>query len=150
MRIPDLSGFGIVKILLLIAMLSSACGSNEEESTIPYVYVNIVINPASIEYGNLNVPGNLATIKGGYRGIVVYHYMQDEYLAFERTCTFDPDKSCSKLKVDISTMLATDTCCGSQFILLDGSALEGSKATRPLKQYHTTFDPAYGQLYIYN
>lgn len=136
--------------ILACLMLFLGCGTNDEDSPIPYVSVNITINPSSIEYGNLNVPGNMALLKGGYRGIIVYHYMQDEYLAFERTCTFDPDNSCAKLKVDLSTLLAKDTCCGSQFLLIDGTPLEGSKALRPLKQYRTAYDPAYGLLHIYN
>ncbi len=146
MRIPK----GIMLVILCFSLFSLGCGGNEEESPIPYVNVNITINPTSIEYGNLNVPGNMALLKGGYRGIIVYHYMQDEYLAFERTCTFDPENACAKLKVDLSTLLAKDTCCGSQFLLIDGTPLEGSKALRPLKQYRTAFDPNYGLLHIYN
>lgn len=116
----------------------------------PDVYVNIVINPASIAYNNLNIPGNYALIKGGYRGIIVYHFIQDQYLAYERTCTYDWDQTCSKLVMDPSGLIAKDTCCGSQFLIIDGTPMEGSKAIRPLKQYKTYYDANFGRLYITN
>jgi hypothetical protein len=137
--------------LLLIFLLVSGTGCNDtQESPIPDVYVNIVINPASIEYNNLNIPGNYALIKGGYRGIIVYHYLQDEYIAYERTCTYDWDKPCAKLVMDPSGLIARDTCCGSAFLIIDGTPMEGSKATVPLKRYKTYYDPNYGRLYISN
>lgn len=137
--------------ILLLMMVVPSCGKEDTESTeIPYVYVNFTIDPSSIEYGNLNIPGNYALIKGGYRGIIVYHYTQDEYLAFERTCTYDPTESCSRLVVDETGVIARDTCCGSRFLLLDGTPMEGSKATRSLRQYRTTYDAYYRRLHIYN
>lgn len=141
-----------LRILLLLALLwplGWGC-SDTQETPIPDVYVNIVINPASIEYGNLKIPGNYALIKGGYRGIIVYHYMQDEYIAYERTCTYDWDKPCSKLVMDPSGLIARDTCCGSAFLIIDGTPMEGSKATLPLKRYKTYYDANYGRLYITN
>ncbi|MEJ5302559.1 MAG: hypothetical protein HPY80_02265 [Bacteroidales bacterium] len=136
-------------ILFLLSVTESGCDKTQE-SPIPDVYVNIVINPASIEYNNLNIPGNYALIKGGYRGIIVYHYLQDEYIAFERTCTYDWDQPCSKLVMDPSGLIARDTCCGSIFLIIDGSPMEGSKATLPLKRYKTYYDANYGRLYISN
>jgi hypothetical protein len=141
--------------LLRIAALSFfflfAIGCDDkDEYPMPDIYVNIVINPASISYNNLNIPGNYALIKGGYRGIIVYHFLQDEYLAYERTCTYDWDKNCSKLVMDPSGLIARDTCCGSQFLIIDGTPLEGSPATRPLKQYKTYYDANFGRLYITN
>ncbi len=133
-----------------ILLLSLSCNDDNSSSPIPDVYVNIVINPASIEYGNLNIPGNYTLIKGGYRGIIVYHVIDNQYLAFERTCTYDWDKPCSKLVIDPSGLIARDTCCKSSFLLLDGTPMEGSLATIPLKQYKTMYDANFGRLYITN
>ncbi len=140
-----------LRITFLLGFLFFAIGCDDKEDyPMPDVYVNIVINPASISYNNLNIPGNYALIKGGYRGIIVYHFIQDQYLAYERTCTFDWDKDCSKLVMDPSGLIAKDTCCGSQFLIIDGTPLEGSPATRPLKQYSTYYDANFGRLYITN
>ena len=82
--------FFLLAVVLSIILLSPSCGKENTDTTeIPYVYVNFSIDPSSIQYGNLNIPGNYAYVKGGYRGIIIYHYTQDEYLAFERTCTYD-------------------------------------------------------------
>lgn len=138
-------------IILPFLVLAPACGKEDTDSgEIPYVYVNFTIDPASIEYENLDIPGNFSYVKGGYRGIIVYHFTQDEYLAFERTCTYDPAVSCSRLVVDESGLIARDTCCGSGFLLLDGTPVQGSKAAKSLRAYRTTYDPYYRRLHIYN
>lgn len=143
--------FFFLVTLLTILLTAPSCGKENTDTTeIPYVYVNFSIDPSSIAYGNLNIPGNYTYVKGGYRGIIIYHYTQDEYLAFERTCTYDPSVSCSKLNVDESGLIARDTCCGSGFLLLDGTPIEGSKATKSLRQYRATYDSYYRLLHIYN
>lgn len=140
-----------ISVVVFMLLLTPSCAKEDTDTTeIPYAYVNFSIDPSSIEYNNLNIPGNFAYVKGGYRGIIIYHYTQDEYLAYERTCTYDPLESCSKLVVDESGIIARDTCCGSGFLLLDGSPVEGSKATRSLRQYRTTYDAYYRRLHVYN
>ncbi|MDO9510546.1 MAG: hypothetical protein Q7J34_02195 [Bacteroidales bacterium] len=138
-----------VILFFILFVLPFGC-SDSEDSPIPTVYVNFTINPASIQYNNLNIPGNYATLNGGYRGIIVFHFIQDQYIAYERTCTFDSEKACSKLIVDNSGLIAEDTCCGSKFLLTDGSPLEGSPATRALKRYNTSYDAYHSLLHIYN
>ena len=142
----------LANLTLVFCLIVSfwACTDDNDISPIPDVYVNIVINPASIEYGNLNIPGNYALIKGGYRGIIVYHVIDNQYMAYERTCTYDWEKPCSKLIIDASGLIARDPCCKSSFLLIDGSPMEGSLATIPLKQYKTMYDPNFGRLYITN
>lgn len=143
--------FQITLAIIALTLIIPSCGKENTDTTeIPYVYVNFSIDPTSIEYGNLNIPGNYAYINGGYRGIIVYHFTQDEYLAFERTCTYDPTVTCSKLVVEESGLIARDTCCGSGFLLLDGTPVEGSKATKSLRIYRTTYDTYYRRLHIYN
>lgn len=140
----------IISFVVFIFLIVPTSCDNSDDSPIPAVYVNFTINPASLQYNNLNIPGNYALLNGGYRGIIVFHFIQDQYIAYERTCTFDPEKSCSKLIIDKSGLIATDTCCGSQFLLTDGSPLEGSAASRPLKRYNTSYNASYSSLHIYN
>ena len=140
----------IIVIFLFSSVIWVGCSDDDPEPEIPYVYVDFIIDPSSILYNNLNIPGNYAYVNGGYRGIIIYHFTEDEYIAYERTCTYDPQETCSKLRVDKSGLIAVDSCCDSKFILLDGSPMEGSKATIALRRYQTSYDPYYKRLHVYN
>lgn len=133
-------------ILLLLISFSFSCKKDEQDE-IPYVYVNFSIDPSSIEYGDLNIPGNYAYVTGGYHGIIIYHRTQNDYVAYERACTHDPLEDCARVEVDESNTLAECPCCGSRFLLLDGSPFDGP-AILSLKEYRTNFDGKY--LYVSN
>ncbi len=137
-------------IFLLVALFSIfACTKdNPVDEIIPYANVNFTINPASIQYDNLNIVGNFAYVTGGYRGIILYHASLNEYKAFERTSPYDfPNDFECRVKVDESGLIAVDECSGSKYILLDGSPFEGP-ATLPLKQYNAVFDGV--NLHVFN
>jgi len=137
-------------IFVFLLSIFSGCASDDDQNLIPYVRVNFTINPESIEYGELNVPGNWVYVTGGYRGIIIYNLYDQQYMAFERCCTFDPENDCARVSVIDGGLVAIDSCCMSQFVLTDGSPLEGSKATIPLRQYNTNLDPSTGLLHVYN
>ncbi|MDZ7743202.1 MAG: Rieske (2Fe-2S) protein [Bacteroidota bacterium] len=126
-------------LIVLLAGIYSSCGKESEQGQIPYKYVNFSINPASIEFGSLNIPGNWAYVTGGYRGIVIYHASQDNYFAFDRACTYDWDQDCAQVKVDDDNIIARCPCCESQYLLTDGSPFDGP-AIRSLRQYTTHYD----------
>lgn len=140
-----LSLFVISAILALIIL---ACNKDEEDKlNIPYVFVDLTIDP---KFNNLNNVGDVEVFTGGYRGVIIYRASLEEFIAFERTCTYDPEKICSKLYIDPgSQILAIDTCCGSTFLLLDGIPTKGP-ATIPLLQYRTQYDPVNSLLRVYN
>lgn len=132
------------------------CDKNEEYPFQPG-YVNFTINPNSTEYINLNTVGGweYLTATTPSRGIIVYRFSTDEFMAFERTPTYKPDSccvfiptaQCTKLIVDDSGIEIADTCNGSTYLILDGSVLNGP-ATLPLFTYHTKYD---GELlHVYN
>lgn len=131
----------ILFFLFVLAGLIPQFSCNEKvDELIPYVYVNFSINPNSIEYNNLNIIGNYAYVTGGYRGIIIYHATQDEYMAFDRTSTYNfPNEEECRVNVDLSGLLAVDSCSNSKYILLDGSPFDGP-ATLSLKRYRTHFD----------
>jgi hypothetical protein len=133
---------------LVIVLLASSCKKDKENyADIPYVYVDFTIDPM---FNNLNNIGDVEVFTGGYRGIIIYRASDIEFMAYERTCTYDPDETCSKLYIDPnSSLFAVDTCCGSTFLLLDGSPTTGP-ATISLKQYRTLYDAANSKLRVYN
>ena len=137
-----------LKSLLITALFfgllinNSGCSKNNAYSNIPYAYVNFSIN--------LELPSNYRLVTTGgseyytanspSRGVVVYHYMPDEFLAYERTCPYNPENA--KAIVEAYTGwdgLVIDKSCGSIYSLSDGSVIKGP-AHLPLKQYRTSFD----------
>lgn len=138
----------VAVVLSIIPLFHTGCKKDKQNKTrIPYVFVDFTINPM---FNNLNNVGDVEVFTGGYRGVIIYRQSQEEFIAFERTCTYDPEKTCSKLYIDPgSNILATDTCCGSTFLLLDGIPTKGP-ATIPLLQYRTSFDAANSLLRVFN
>ena len=137
--------------LALISGLLLAVTSCRDKKTdpIPYAYVNIYIDPNSTLYSHLNVIGGYEYLTASQpsRGIIVYRMAMDEFVAFERTCPYDPKASCSRIQVEASATTAIDSCCMSRFILLDGSPFSGP-ATISMKQYRTYYDG--NLLHIFN
>ncbi len=130
--------------LLLIFFLTGC--QKDAYTPLPFVEVNIQIFPDSLQYLELNSAGGFVYLTANYpsRGILVYRLNQTEFIAFERTCPYDPDgccegNQCSRLVMDDSRMTVSDACCGSVYLILDGSNVSGP-SHYPLKQYHTSYD----------
>jgi nitrite reductase/ring-hydroxylating ferredoxin subunit len=123
-----------VLICFFITLGINGC-KDDYTSSIPYVYVQAELNLANrIE---LNPVGGYFKINGGYGGIIIFRDMDENFLAYDATCTHEILPSCS-VTTDGSG-IATCPCCGSQFILFNanGSPTKGP-ATEPLKQYRVT------------
>ncbi|MCB0430390.1 MAG: Rieske (2Fe-2S) protein [Flavobacteriales bacterium] len=132
-------------MLFACAALIAACKKNDER--VPDVAVDIYVSPTEPGFTDLNAPGGWVYIVGGSRGIVVYRQSLDAFLAFDRHCPYQPSSSCGKVEVDSTNIQVTDPCCGSTFLLFDGSVVKGP-ATLPLKQYETSFDGTW--VHIFN
>lgn len=123
-------------IICLAFIVFNSCGKKDNSEAIPYVYVNFAIYPNTIDY---IADGQWAYVTGGYKGIIIYRYQSDEFLAFERACPYDPLLQGARVQVESSGLIAVDSLCGSRFLLLDGSPVKGPAGTS-LKQYHTRYD----------
>jgi Rieske Fe-S protein len=120
------------------------------------VGVNEYLNLQLPSNQTLNYPGNYMIIGGGHRGIVVYHNIDDTYIAFDRTCSYKASDACSKLTPDSSGFFlgcgSYDAskvwipCCDSRF-QFDGTITRGP-AIYPLKRYNTSLDGSV--LHIFN
>lgn len=133
-------------ILLLPSMLFYNC-KKDENSNIPLVNVNYYIQTNNPAYNPVTVPGGWMYINGGSRGIILYRASNDEFKAYDRHCTYESTSSCALVSVENNNITAYDDCCGSKFLLTDGSVTK-SPASLPLKQYQTSFDGSV--LHIYN
>lgn len=141
------------KIWLLLgvsALLLSNCkeddvNTNTDFFTPVQVYLNINLNlPNYTALGNVQ---GFVYEPGGNRGIIIYHTVFNEFVAFDRTCPHNPGDSCSTVSVDSSSAFfrcgkynpAWVPCCNSKFDPATGSPLEGP-AKRALKQYFVRQD----------
>ncbi|HSI91122.1 MAG TPA: hypothetical protein VK927_08395 [Adhaeribacter sp.] len=131
----------------LALLLLTGCGNdNKRVDYIPYVYVNQTLNLTNVQYAPLRQDRGYIYLNGGLRGIIVVRQSANQYLAFERNCTFQPYDSCATVKVDASSLFMQDPCCGSQFDLQGD--VSGGPAIYPLKQYATSLSG--NMLYITN
>jgi nitrite reductase/ring-hydroxylating ferredoxin subunit len=133
------SAKGLFSGLLIASIFLGFSCKKQNNQRIPYVPVNAVIYISDPVFNRLNVVGGWAYINGGSRGIIVYRRGQDDFVSFDRHCTFEPENSCGKVSVNNTQIQAVDSCCGSEFILSDGTATKGP-ATIPLQEYITSFD----------
>jgi len=123
------------------------CSKEEQSPDIPYVYVNFSLNPNSTEYINLNVINGWETVTGGYQGILIFRSSQNEFMAFERACPYDPLVTGAQIRVEDSGITCYCPICHSKYIMTDGTPFEGPSHFS-LKQYTTTYDGLL--LYVYN
>lgn len=144
----------IIKTLILLGfvlmisngLIFQSCNKKDAYPNIPNVYVNLYLDLTSTQYVELNSVGGYVYLTGGHRGILVYRISVEDFIAFERTCPYDPDKDCARIEVEPSGLTTVDSCCLSRFLILDGSVLRGP-STLPLKQYRTSFDGSILRIY---
>ena len=145
-RLHRITKLPIFLTITLISILFIRCDKNQ--SNIPYVYVNFPITIGDPEYFDLEAVGNHVFIKNaGVNGIIIYRSSINEFHAYDRTCTYKPEKNCAVIDDSTSSILVKCPCCGSKFGLDYGYVTSGP-ATRPLKEYHTSFDGV--TLHVYN
>ena len=105
----------------------------------PYVYVNFTFDLNSPSASNLTaIGGHIEFQDKGVKGIIVYRKSNDEYVAWDKNCTYQPRNACATIRVDVNGITATDTCCGSTFNIADGNPTRGP-AGRQLLPYRISF-----------
>lgn len=132
--------------MVFIVIMSISCGDNTE--LIPNVPVDFTINVTNTQYIELNTVGGWIYLTGGYRGILIYRSSVDEFMAYDRACTYDFELECARIEMESSGIIAVDSCCGSRFIITDGSPLVEGPAYIALKRYQNYFDGEY--LHVWN
>jgi len=121
------------------------------------VYTNLNLNlPTNI---GLTFPQGYLYLPQGNKGIVVYNSPNNGYVAYDRTCSYNPTEACAAVTVDsnyiglrcgtyqVGATPSFKPCCESIFDL-NTSIVSKGPATRPLKQYFTSYDVSTNILYI--
>lgn len=126
-------------ILTLIVSVFLSCGSGD--NYIPNTYVNFSIVASEIGgVGNGIYTSNIY----GVNGIIIFHKDINQYVAYERSCSYDPREPRAIVNMNniYTPTFLIDSCCNSKFLIEDGSPFDGP-AILPLKQYQTSFDGVY-------
>jgi hypothetical protein len=127
-------------------LIQSTCDQNNQN--IPYVPVNFDINLNLPAYNSLNFPGEHLILQGGSQGIIVYRYTIDEFVVLDQHATFDVALNCKvTVESDGITLSDADDCSESQWLILDGSVMQGP-ATLSLHRYRVNWNPPI--LHVYN
>ena len=140
--------FPVLLLFALFFISPAACKKKKNnEEFVPYVYVDFYVTLANPQFVTLNAVGGSVYVTGGSRGIILYRKSNDEFQAYDRHCPYLPENSCGLLEVETSSTIAVDSCCGSEFLLVDGSVLK-QPSSYPMLRYQTTFDG--NQIHIFN
>jgi hypothetical protein len=145
----SISKLKIFFIFCLLSVLLPGC-EDEKGPRIPITYVNFTIRLDSPQFTALTSIGNSVIITNSYdgvnsagydnNGIIIYRASQDEFYAFDRTCTYDVEKSVAVI-VDESGIVAQCPECGSTYVLPNiGFPTEDGPSKWQLHQYTTSFD----------
>jgi len=136
-------------VILFIILAIPSCSDNNENNNIPLVPVDFVVQLNDPDFIKLKTIGEWVYVTGGSRGIILYRLDATTIKAYDRHCTFQPSNSCALVAVDLTGNSATDACCGSTFLLLNGS-VSRPPASIPLKQYNTNLNANQSTLRIFN
>lgn len=131
--------------MLFLLLLAIGC-RREERGGVPLTPVDISINVNNPAYVDLSAPGGWLYLTGGSLGIIVYRRTNEEFVAMDRHCTYQTAELC-RVFVDESEVVARDTlCCGSAFLITDGSVVQGPAALS-LQRYNTSFNGTILRIY---
>lgn len=137
-------------IILSLGWMLCSCEDDSEGNNIaffPEVQVNTSVNILFPQFSSLNLIQGYVYLPEGYRGIVLYRTITDEFVAFDRTCPFNTNNTCAYITVDSNGFYyrcgqyspSWTPCCDSRFDVNTGTVVSGS-ARRGLKQYFTRRD----------
>ncbi|MEA1878327.1 MAG: hypothetical protein U9N86_15900 [Bacteroidota bacterium] len=133
------------RLLISAAFLlfASSCG-REQQIPVPYVPVNYTVYLSNPSNDHLLVPGGYLIIPDqGNLGIILYRRSfgdSKDFVAYDLTCTHEPDGTCAVF-VDDSEFYLECPCCGSKFSIYDGfPTQEHGPARWQLKEYETSFN----------
>lgn len=138
----------ILLVLVVAALLASGC-RDKDDRLVPRIATDITLNLNLPEYNTLINPGGWLYLTGGSRGVIVYRVSNDEFVAFDRHCTYNVPERCRVSMEDTDVTLKDEDCCGSVFDLFTGGVLEGP-AQRGLQSFRTFYSSGTNTLRIFN
>ena len=129
---------GFIFGLLCLILVSVKCSKTEDNTGVPVVRVNrqIQVNlPANF---NIQAIGGFDYYSGGSRGIIIYRLDNEQFHAYERHATYQPENGCA-VEVDSLSIDIVDPCSDSRYSIIDGTVTQGP-AVNALRRYQTSFE----------
>jgi Rieske Fe-S protein len=133
-------------LLFLVAIIFNGCGDSESD-VVPNVEVRVnYINIYEPAYNSLlSISGSAIVPNVGYgkNGIIIFRVNEDEFKAYDCTCTNEIEAGCGVVKNEKNVAGAVCSCCGSEFELVIGGTVTKGPAKYSLKEYHVYFNDPY-------
>jgi len=147
-------------ILSIITLLPVSC-DREKNDVIPDEYVDFtldmmdflniygIIGSDTVDASDLRIDRG-RTYAGGFdgNGIIIY-FGGDVYYAYDRTCPHDYVVNGLSVKVNIDFTIATCPKCGTTYALSASGAPASGPGKYYLKNYRTSFDGRYLNVWNY-
>jgi hypothetical protein len=125
-------------ICLVTCILGFACKRNDDQ--IPNIAIDIYLNVNEPSNFNLLVVGGSDMYTGGSNGLIVYRNSLSEFTAWDRHAPYNIEDYC-QVELLEDGIIVEDPCSGSQWVIVDGSLVQGP-ALQSLQGYNTSFvDP---------
>lgn len=119
-------------LFFIVFVLPTACkkgGCN----VIPYVPFSTTIS--LVEFSALRLPMQPVIVERGVAsGLIVMQISENEYVAYDRRSTVNPETSGCAVELAESGPVAVDPCSGAKYILTNGSPSEIAEC--PLRPYY--------------
>src|SRR5438552_18696350 len=107
--------FQRIALIALVVSLAAGC-KKSVTCQIPNVYVDFTIYTTDPAFVKLNAIGGWVYVTGGSKGIIIYHQSVDQYMAYDRNCTYNPTGANAIVQVDTANNVTVfDKSCGSKF-----------------------------------
>lgn len=148
----------LIGLMTAAATLFCACPGPDEFRRVPVPPVQLRIYPYGMD-NELGPVGNHKFFPNyGYAGIIVYHFTETEYLAYDLACPNDYEYGCKVTYSHKDLNLTCEGCrdcpncgtgCRTVYSVLTGFPEEGH-LPNPLHIYSTSWEPATQTLLVYN
>jgi len=132
------------KLLFIVGTLASlvingSCNNEQFDDQIPFVsFPDKIINLKSQQYLDLQSIGYVILDDIGVRGVILHKStFGNDYVAFERNCSYQPNDASALIEVAASALSMQDNSCGSTFEFIEGTPTAGP-ARNPLRKYRTS------------
>ena len=139
-----------ILLTLTILIMFPGLSCDKQNFRFPEVPVNVY----------LGIFNDLATLgqgefgfyrpQDGVNGLLIYRSFDDQYYAFDRTCTYEPDFSCAVETDPDNSLLLKCPCCGSEY-LIDSEGIVNiiqGPAVYALVEYHAVIEGE--NLHVFN
>ena len=142
----------IFTLILVLPLFITSCTKNKND-VIPDVYIDFNISLNDPEFYNLSSPltsayvsastNNIGLYAAGYdnNGIIIFRYVEDEFLAYDRTCPHDFKVNDKSVQVNIiDDIYAICPVCSTKYALPSYGTPASGIGQYPLKNYKTAFN----------